>query len=132
MTATHKGYHAFTASNWLVAKEPDHLTTCNTVETERVLFTQRSTMQKKDPKLYMRARAVPINIEPSNSVKLGISIAIVKNFDDLGQETPEWNHYEDLHLSYIREQIRLGVIYEKIRNKCAKAQGQLGQFTRDC
>ena len=38
MIATHKGYHAFTAPTCLVAKEPNHLTTCNTVESERVLF----------------------------------------------------------------------------------------------
>ena len=48
MMATHEDYHAFTASTRLVAKEPDHLTTCNTVESERVLFsTQRCRERPK-------------------------------------------------------------------------------------
>ena len=46
MTATYKGYYASTAPTCLRVKEPDHLTTCNTVESERVMFAQRSTMQK--------------------------------------------------------------------------------------
>ena len=32
---THEGYHAFTAPTWLVAKEPDQLTTCNAVEPDK-------------------------------------------------------------------------------------------------
>ena len=46
MTGTHEVYHACTAPSRLFAQEPDHLTPCNTVESERVLFAQRSTMQK--------------------------------------------------------------------------------------
>ena len=56
MTSTHEGYHAFTAPTQLVAKEPDHLTPCNTVESERVSFsTQRPTMQRTT-KIFTRKR----------------------------------------------------------------------------
>ena len=48
MAATYEGYHAFTAPTWLGPKEPDQLTACNTVESERVLFAPRS-MQKERP-----------------------------------------------------------------------------------
>ena len=49
MTATHEGYHAFTAPTWLVTKEPDHLTTCNTVESERVLFSIQNQSCREQP-----------------------------------------------------------------------------------
>ena len=77
MTATYEGYHAFTTPTWIVANEPDQLTTCNTMETERVLFAQGSTTKKKDQKLYMNERAVPKNIAPSCcETELGPSLAI--------------------------------------------------------
>lgn len=54
MTTTYEGYSAFTAPIRLGAKEPDHLTTCNTVKSERVLFAQSSTSRKRPETLHER------------------------------------------------------------------------------
>ena len=35
MTSTYEGYYAFTDPTRLGAKQPDHLTTCNAVESEK-------------------------------------------------------------------------------------------------
>ena len=79
MTATHKGYHAFTVPTRLGAKEPDQLTTCNAVESERVsAVCSKVNHAEENWKLYMKAMAVPKSIEPSIccAVELGGSLAI--------------------------------------------------------
>ena len=80
MRGTHEGYRAFTVPTWLVAKKPDHLTTCNTVESESAVRSKVNHAEN-DQKFYMKAIAVPKNIEPSIScsVELGISLAIAEN-----------------------------------------------------
>ena len=51
MTATYEGHHSFTAPTWLGAKEPGHLTTCNTVESENGLFVQEVNHAEKRPEI---------------------------------------------------------------------------------
>ena len=68
MTSTYEGYYAFTDPTRLGAKQPDHLTTCNAVESEKKkkLFAQRSiNLPENDQKLYKKEIAVPKNIAPS-------------------------------------------------------------------
>ena len=99
MTATHKGYHAFTAPTWLVAKEPDNLTTCNTVESERVLFTVNHA--ENDRKFYIKEIAVPRNIEPSirctvelrSSLSIAVEDLMIPPGVEITELLPEWKHY---------------------------------------
>ena len=123
MTATHEGYHAFTAPTRLGAKEPDHLTTCNAVESERKLFAHRSNHTENDQKFYMKETAVPKNIEPSIccalAVALGISLAIAMEYSIpsrwRSRSVVNWRQNVSTmgFLIYIRERIssweRLGV-----------------------
>ena len=111
MTATHQGYHAFTAPKWLGAKEPDHLTTCNTVESERCVVRSKVNHAENDQKFYRKEMAVPKNIAPSIccAVVLPPSTAIAvertrqSRRDDWwsGKLTTKWKHYGVLN--YIRD-----------------------------
>ena len=119
MTATHEGYHAFTASTWLVAKEPDHLTTCNTVEPERLLFAQSQPCRIRSENLQEGdSRANKHRTQHLLFSRIG---DFHSHFEELWRSrsgnaaastNARWNQFQDLH--YIREQIR--AIYEKIRN----------------
>ena len=87
---------ALTAPTGLGAKKPDQLTTCNTVESERVLFAQWSTMQKTTGNFTWK----PKNIEPSIccAVELRCSLAIALicsgELDDLAGVKTEWKHLD--------------------------------------
>ena len=51
-TATHQGCHGFTAPIKLGAKVPNHLTTCNTVESERALLIKGQACGKRQEILH--------------------------------------------------------------------------------
>ena len=101
MTETHEGYHAFTAPTWLVAKEPDHLTTCNTVESERVrCLLKKSTMQKTTEILHESdCRAKKHRTQHLLYSRVGVFISHW-SAESAGVEMtgPEWMHYGILNL----------------------------------
>lgn len=113
MTRTHEAYHAFTDPTKLVAKKPDHLTTCYTVESERVLFAQRSNHAENDQKFYMKAIVVPKNIVASIccSVESGISLAIAVNWRQNGSKEALWAQCGVLDL-YRRRRIDFVILRE--------------------
>ena len=82
MTAnrTHQGCHFFTAPTWLGAKEPDHWTTCNTVEYEGALLL-KSQPYKMGPEIFMKEITVPKNMALSDcrAVEFIVSIAIAES-----------------------------------------------------
>ena len=69
MIATHKGIQAFAAQTRLGTKEPDRLTTCNTVQSKKrfLLKTSKVNLAENDKKIYMKEITVPKNIELSSS-----------------------------------------------------------------
>ena len=54
VTATYEGYLASTSLTCLGAKEPDHLTTCNTMESERMMFAKGQPCGKQPEILHER------------------------------------------------------------------------------
>ena len=100
MTKTYQGFHAFTAPTWLVAKEPDHLTTCNTVESGRVLFTQCQPCRERPEILHERdTSAKKHSTQRLLCSRIAVFNSHCRELDDpvemrrSGKLMPEWKHY---------------------------------------
>ena len=97
--ATHERYHDFTAPTWLGAKEPDHLTTCNTVESKKRLLLKGQPCRKRPEMLHERdscakkhrtQHLLSIRIGGGFNSHRGGELDLVKM--TVSKLTPEWKH----------------------------------------